>query len=368
MQCSLSLLPFPTFLFPISISSPIICLSSSHRCPLVCFLLPSPCFINPIMISLIFMTQSLFPFFLLPLLEFPFLSSHLLSCFLSFLLPVSFSSYLLPHSSFISFPFLVPSLCSSLNLSLLIHFPFLEVLSSSHLDFSILSMCLSLPILISPLLVSSPLLLPIMHLFRFVTSSAGMSQLHALCPCSDLYCNEPCPNIPSSLYSPPPAPPPPPPQPTPISCRYPSSPRLPPLLPEPLSGSLDSVSSHIKRAWRSPRGQDPGSATSARGGKRGCEGGGVDSGLRKGGGGGGCTSCYKQMSLGPEQQAGGGGRRGERDVARDPPLQPGPGRGKRGDEPEFLQTLHLCSPSPLLTLPPGSPPAPPAPPCDCTIS
>lgn len=137
---------------------------------------------------------------------------------------------------------------------------------------------------------------------------------------------------------------------------YPSS---PPLLPEPLSGSLDSVSSHIKRAWRSPRRQDPGTATSARGETRGCMcvcecewGAPASEGGRWWAGGGhrATSRCHRD----PNSRLG-GRRGGKRDGTRDPPLQPSLGREERGDQPESLQTLHLCSP--LLSSPckPSSP-------------
>lgn len=59
-----------------------------------------------------------------------------------------------------------------------------------------------------------------------------------------------------------------------------------------------------------------------------------------------------------------GGCRGERDVAWDPPLQPSLGREERGEEPESLLTLHLCS---ILLFSPCSLASPPAPPFDSTI-
>ena len=53
---------------------------------------------------------------------------------------------------------------------------------------------------------------------------------------------------------------------TPSAALTPPPPPPPPDLPEPLSGSLDSVSSHIKQGSRSPRREDPGTTTSAHGG------------------------------------------------------------------------------------------------------
>lgn len=119
----------------------------------------------------------------------------------------------------------------------------------------------------------------------------------------------------------------------------------PPLLPRSPSGSLDSVSSHIKQA--SPRRQDPGTTTSAQGGME---------GVLVGGGGrwkerGGeklwplrrrreDTPCYEQMSSGPKQQAR-GTLQGMYRVAEGPSLHFLP------EEPED----KLLCPSPLFSSP-----------------
>lgn len=131
---------------------------------------------------------------------------------------------------------------------------------------------------------------------------------------------------------------------------YPTSPpALPTLLPRSPSGSLDSVSSHFKRAQRDPRREDPGTRTSARGGM-------CCVVLQRPRGWGGDTQCYEQMSLGAEQQAG-GMPQGKRDIVRGPPLQPCLGKGEREEINlsfskhstfALLSSPHLAAQLPLL--------------------
>lgn len=142
--------------------------------------------------------------------------------------------------------------------------------------------------------------------------------------------------------------------------QYPSSVHPPPptttttsLLPRSPSGSLDSVSSHIKQAWRSPWRQGRGTTTSAQGGMEGVLGGG-------GGGRGGGGGLWPQRGEGRTRHATSrchqdpnsrlGGRR--RDRAMYQRAHPHiPAWGARRQTPLLLTSPHLAARPPLL-LPP----------------
>lgn len=191
--------------------------------------------------------------------------------------------------------------------------------------------------------------------WAFQPSSEAASQLCGLCLASDSYYNETHPNIPFSLYSSPP-----PPHLLPwLSCFpwYPTSPpTLPTLLPRSPSGSLDSVSSHFKRAQRDPRREDPGTRTSARGGMC-C----VVLQRPRGWGG----HAVLRADVTGSWAAGWGDAAGKERHSEGPTPAALPGEGgETGDKPEFLQTLHLCS---ALLSSPCSSTSPPAPHFDSTF-
>lgn len=95
-------------------------------------------------------------------------------------------------------------------LHILLFYIYLPLLLPTSLNFYLISCFLLFlllhftPFLPLSCLLSTPLLLPVILLLRFLTFSAGTSQPCALCPASDWYCNETYPNIPSSLYCSPP--------------------------------------------------------------------------------------------------------------------------------------------------------------------
>ena len=380
-----SLLPVFSFCLLISLSSCPLFSFNDHTPTLSHFLLLISSFLSSFL-QLILIKNSLVNFTLLtfissahvfsPLILFPLISSVSLFLFTHWLL--SLTLLFPPHSScFLSYALISFHLLQSISLSffltplasdflspcllsLTIFSPFFCLISlssyflfSSFLFSSLTSISFPVPSFLQlfPSLLSSTHFLPSPPSYHppLVVSDLMCRDIPnpVLCPAPDWYCNETYPNIPSSLFLP---------SLRLLSFLVPILTPLPPVLPEPLSGSLDSVSSHIKRAWRSPRRQDPGTATSAQGGMRGCVWG-VLRPLRGEGG-----HAMLRADVTGTRTAGWGDAAGKerRREGPTPAAQP----GERGERRCVSKHSPFCSP---FLSSPCSPSPPPALPFDSTI-